>query len=410
MTTANAVSEATSEDWYAAEQSKSLLKNIVRRNNNLSTPSSTTTTTTSEQAAATTTERNLGSFYDNFYAARKSRGFTTLKKYAPPSNYEAINSLDSYSEFWIDVTSANFNTQERAGPCVWSECEIDAVDEEYMGDNRDGDEQWYQFRTQQFCANAAFTLYGRKKYENFIGRFGNQCSERHFINSFFTYGGSDNLLKALGQTPTVYYQGDGASSNADCMYSNDDGSYSTLGCSSDGEYIVGYFGGNTCDGNYFTGGSNFNSYTNAFQSAKCQSVDADTVYKLLSISWACDVRLYPNGQCPDVWGRKSFYEYALAVAHEGASAKCVRYGAQLMKIVRRLHKSIPGIADSIANQFNAVLVARYLHQMQVEFRGVVSWVFSLAFDETCTFSRRMVESFSRKTRVRQSPSDRFAER
>ena len=319
MTTAAAVSEATSEDWYAAEQSKSLLKNIVRRNNNLSTPSSTTTTTTSEQAAATTTERNLGSFYDNFYAARKSRGFTTLKKYAPPSNYEAINSLDSYSEFWIDVTSANFNTQERAGPCVWSECEIDAVDEEYMGDNRDGDEQWYQFRTQQFCANAAFTLYGRKKYENFIGRFGNQCSERHFINSFFTYGGSDNLLKALGQTPTVYYQGDGASSNADCMYSNNDGSYSTLGCSSNGEYIVGFFGGNTCDGNYFTGGNNFNSYTNAFQSAKCQSVDADTVYKLLSISWACDVRLYPNGQCPDVWGRKSFYEYALAVAHEGGN-------------------------------------------------------------------------------------------
>ena len=132
-------------------------------------------------------------------------------------------------------------------------------------------------------------------------------------------GGSDNLLKALGQTPNVYYQGDGASSNADCMYSNDDGSYSTLGCSSDGEYIVGFFGGNTCDGNYFTGGNNYNSYTNAFQSAKCQSVDAETVYKLLSISWACDVRLYPNGQCPDVWGRKSFYEYALAVAHEGGN-------------------------------------------------------------------------------------------
>ncbi len=319
MTTAAAVSEATSEDWYAAEQSKSLMKNIVRRNNNLSTPSSSTTTTTSSEQAAAATERNLGSFYDNFYAARKSRGFTTLKKYAPPSNYQAINSLDSYSEFWIDVTSANFNTQERAGPCVWSECEIDAVDEEYMGDNRDGDEQWYQFRTQQFCANAAFTLYGRKKYENFIGRFGNQCSERHFINSFFTYGGSDNLLKALGQTPTVYYQGDGASSNADCMYSNDGNGYSTLGCSSDGEYIVGFFGGNTCDGNYFTGGDNFNSYNNAFQSAKCQSVDADTVYKLLSISWACDVRLYPNGQCPDVWGRKSFYEYALAVAHEGGN-------------------------------------------------------------------------------------------
>ena len=31
------------------------------------------------------------------------------------------------------------------------------------------------------------------------------CSRRHYINSFFTYGGADRVLRAIGETPEIYY-------------------------------------------------------------------------------------------------------------------------------------------------------------------------------------------------------------
>merc|ERR1719162_2785285 len=110
---------------------------------------------------------------------------------------DIANDLNSYEKLWIKVTKHS---------CVWTECSVDETDDAYQGDNRDGDEQWYQYRTQGFCANAAYSLYGQKKEENgFVSAFSRGCSRRHFINSFFTYGGADNLLSALGVEPVVYY-------------------------------------------------------------------------------------------------------------------------------------------------------------------------------------------------------------
>lgn len=43
----------------------------------------------------------------------------------------------------------------------WSECAVDNNDDD--GEGRDGDEQWYLARTQDFCANVAFSLYGLPK-------------------------------------------------------------------------------------------------------------------------------------------------------------------------------------------------------------------------------------------------------
>ena len=189
-----------------------------------------------------------------------------------------------------------------------------------MGDNRDGDEQWYQFRTQEFCANAAYSLYGRRKLDVLLGKWG-ECTERHFINSFFTYGGSDNLLKAVGITPKVYAGND--YSNADCV-ENENGGYSTLGCASDGEFLIGNFDGYTCDGNYFNGGdaSSFNSYNTNFEKVKCHYMsptsDLSAVKTLLSNSWACDVRTFGD-TCPDPYQRKGYYEYALQTAQNGGN-------------------------------------------------------------------------------------------
>lgn len=262
---------------------------------------------------------------------------------------DVLADLDSYDKLWIKPHS-----------CVWSECAVDDTDDGYMGDNRDGDEQWYQYRTQGFCANAAYSLYGRKKEDAFLPSF-NGCSRRHFINSFFTYGGADNLLKAIGESPVVYtYDGngdddgggnnddyDGSSVNSACTEieyegsddyvsgnddensnsgSNDNDEYSgTLGCSADGSYVIAAFQSSSCDGNYFAGiVDEFEEYNKQHNSIGCHKiyhnhgeVSTESVYMLLNNSWSCDLRLYPNG-CPDPYGKKEKFDFAMrTVAHGG---------------------------------------------------------------------------------------------
>ena len=102
----------------------------------------------------------------------------------------------------------------------WSECAVDDNDDD--GENRDGDENWYQQRTQQFCANAAYSLYGIPKHH--VSVF--HCSRAHYIDSFFTYGGADTLIDAIGKTPTVYFDDDVVDDDDDDdgNYGDDDGS------------------------------------------------------------------------------------------------------------------------------------------------------------------------------------------
>ena len=58
-----------------------------------------------------------------------------------------VQDLDQFSALYIKYHG-----------CVWSECSVDGFDDD--GEDRDGDEYWYQYRTQPFCANAGFSLYG----------------------------------------------------------------------------------------------------------------------------------------------------------------------------------------------------------------------------------------------------------
>ena len=277
--------------------------------------------------------------------------------------------LAAATRFVTNFSRATHTPAEvKGGSCVWSECSmgyINTGDDDQYGDGRDGDENWYQFRTQSFCANAAYSLYGRKKSDfhplGFIG-----CTRRHFINSFFTYGGADNLLKSIGKQPTLYYDesdyyqknnnggnngDDGYSyvepSNSECVpfygtldddgYANDrqlnsgdnnqnNAAYSsTLGCTSEGKYDVGVFKGGSCDGNYFLKTiDKFRGYNRQYWGVGCHSLwnrDANEVTyermeELLSNSWACDITLYPDS-CPDPYGVKGHYEYALRTAAQG---------------------------------------------------------------------------------------------
>lgn len=258
---------------------------------------------------------------------------------------DVVENLDSYAKLWIKPHS-----------CVWSECAVDDTDDGYTGDNRDGDEQWYQYRTQGFCANAAYSLYGVKKSEQLIPSF-TGCSRRHFINSFFTYGGADTLLKAVGKTPVTYGgygdddngDDDGYSVNAACkeidyqgsddyagdgdeerkLGSNDngdgDGYGAALGCSAEGKYVIAAFQSDSCDGNYYAGVvDEFKDYNKQHNSIGCHKIygsfqsSTEDVVNLLSNSWSCDLRLYPNG-CPDPYGKKAKYDFAIRTVTQGGN-------------------------------------------------------------------------------------------
>jgi hypothetical protein len=267
-------------------------------------------------------------------------------------------SAHAMEEFWIDPSTILENLNEykafyiKPHHCVWSECAVDDTDDGYTGDNRDGDEQWYQYRTQEFCANAAYSLYGVKK--GVMGLFGG-CSEGHFINSLFTYGGADNLLMAVGETPLVYYDESNddkdsyyAYSNEQCVEiesqgdddGNDDdengnsgsgdenGRSSSLGCTAEGDYIIASFNANVCDGNYYSDViDSFDSYNEQHKSVGCHRIwshkdEATYIYfqYLLSNSWSCDLDLYPNG-CPDPFGKKEQFDFALRTVANGGNAK-----------------------------------------------------------------------------------------
>jgi hypothetical protein len=234
-----------------------------------------------------------------------------------------------------------------------------------------------QYRTQKFCANAAFSLYGQKRgHKGLFSLF--SCSQRHFINSFFTYGGADSLLKAIGETPIVYYEdGDqddnsndengGTSANAACVeivyeggdtdteddeddedndnegsQDNNDGYTGTLGCATDGSYVIAAFQSSSCDGNYFSGtvDDSFTDYNEQHSSIGCHEIykygneaSVESVIALLENSWSCDIQLYPNG-CPDPFGQKEKFDYALRTVAHGENPT-IAY--QNMMITNPLH-------------------------------------------------------------------------
>ena len=242
--------------------------------------------------------------------------------------------------------------------CSWSECTVDNTDDGYAGDNRDGDEQWYQYRTQDFCANAAFSLYGIKKGSFDVG----YCGRRHYINSFFTYGGADNLLKAAGIRPKVYYLGydnsytNDTATNTMCVAVDDPRTYqddevqednnhrtlkddknknnqnsyvSSLGCDADGNFVIAGFAGSSCDGNYYSDQlDTFAAYNRQQSRIGCHKVwnsgfrqgNRYNIENLLNNSWSCDMELYAN-ECPDPYGKKERWSYAVQTLANGGNAE-----------------------------------------------------------------------------------------
>jgi len=244
---------------------------------------------------------------------------------------EATVSANKVDRYWTDAQDILENVGQyqalwvKFHNCVWSECAVDDNDDD--GEGRDGDENWYQGRIQEFCANAAYSLYGIPK--NWISAPLMGCSQGHYIDSFFTYNSSDVFLRAMGETQTNNLFSDdeliwGVGKGGAGCHDNGDGSSSSLGCTVDGKYGLATFGDEYCDGNYFYSIEEMHDYSSKV-STSCHLIygrngwvsgTSESIEELLSNSWSCDVELYPNG-CPDPYGKKKVKSNALHAASKG---------------------------------------------------------------------------------------------
>ena len=288
------------------------------------------------------------------------------------------------------------------------------------GENRDGDEQWYQYRTQNFCANSAYTLYGIPKHGVSIL---NHCSRGHYINSFFTYGGADVLLQAIGKSPDVYYDassgysnqnayGYGNYTNADCTvleygdgnngndhrelegeepeqserelnsgdnnyYNRDDDGYygmsSTMGCSLNGKFNIATFGGEVCDGNNFIEViDKMRKYNRQMGSVGCHQIHGNgilggsnkTAVALLRNSWACDIDLYPDGLCPDPYGYKQRSANSLRAVSHGQSGRLAIMNGRL-----KMPLSIISWFAFLVGSFLGIFSYRLQNKERIERKG-----------------------------------------
>lgn len=255
-----------------------------------------------------------------------------INRYWTDAN-EIVENLDNYQALWVKYHG-----------CVWSECDRgEYFDDD--GENHDGDENWYMTRTQQFCANAAYSLYGIKK--NHVSIPFLACTRPDYIDTFFTYGGADVFLEAVGKNPRIYADDDStitygsSSSNSACRYTSDDDGSShsvTMGCTPRGRFGMAKFEDIYCDGNEFEEIINpMRSYNRQIKT-RCHMVygSADwlsgdkqaAVTALLESSWSCDVELYPKS-CPDPYRKKRQASAALRAAANGFSPTLAYFNARL---------------------------------------------------------------------------------
>eukprot|EP00527_Entomoneis_sp_CCMP2396_P007627 CAMPEP_0198140466 /NCGR_PEP_ID=MMETSP1443-20131203/3612_1 /TAXON_ID=186043 /ORGANISM="Entomoneis sp., Strain CCMP2396" /LENGTH=199 /DNA_ID=CAMNT_0043802887 /DNA_START=138 /DNA_END=734 /DNA_ORIENTATION=- len=108
--------------------------------------------------------------------------------------------IKNHKMYWADSKAVLNDLSEfhalyiKFHSCSWSPNQAYFDDD---GENRDGDENWYQGRTPYYAANAGFSLYGSKGMSSLLN-LGGACHGGTYINSFFTNNGADVLIQALG--------------------------------------------------------------------------------------------------------------------------------------------------------------------------------------------------------------------
>jgi len=309
-------------------------------------------------------------------AERKALSPDFVRKYWLKDSSHVANIVSKQTSYLLFFTS-------------WSECAVDNNDDD--GEGRDGDEHWYAYRTQDFCANTAFSLYGIPKHH--VSPI-HHCARGNYINSFFTYGSADVLLEAIGKSPDVYYKdyssnnnnnqnnnnngqdnyanGYNKVTNGNCVVldegdrreraleemmqrdlnSQEDDNYdyydseylqgtsSTMGCTADGHFAIATFQGQACDGNYFLGTiDKMRSYNRQYRHLHCHRIwgrsfgNEAAATSLMLNSWPCDIDLYPNS-CPDPYGIKQRSANALRAAAHGQNPKLAVWNGRVKRPLR----------------------------------------------------------------------------
>lgn len=232
-----------------------------------------------------------------------------------------LDDLDKFSALYIKYEG-----------CAWSP-NMAYFDDD--GENRDGDEHWYEGRTATYGANAAFSLYGTLKARPLS--FGG-CTKSTYINSFFTNGGADVLVDALGlnnvESGSAYCQEYNGNNNRRHLGSGDgNGQSYTMGCGEDGRFTTAIFNDDYCQGMYFANltvdDGAFDDYNSALGKVNCKKIwsgsnrETDNGYssvadEILMQSEVCHLEVNPY-DCPDPWGKKSQDAKYFALAQQGRS-------------------------------------------------------------------------------------------
>jgi len=251
----------------------------------------------------------------------------------PNGRYNKLYRPDSKSVL-DDVESGQFSAlYVKYHNCAWSANQAFFDDD---GENRDGDENWYEGRASYYAANAAFSLYGTRKNSLRLGG----CNRASYINSFFTDNGADVLIEALGlsgvETGSAYCQQYNNNQRDRELNSGDNqnGMYATMGCDADGKFATAVFVGQSCSGLYFANytaqqDNTFQGYNSVLNRMGCRKIwngnlketsngYKSTAHEVLQQSEVCDLDVYPDS-CPDPWRRKSQMARNFALASSGRS-------------------------------------------------------------------------------------------
>jgi len=197
--------------------------------------------------------------------------------------------------------------------CAWSWMNYGNDDDDGSVDEND---YWYQGKVPPMGANVAFTLYGSLKGNAFSG-----CSKETFINSFYTSTGFEQFVKSMKYAGVnKFYYNDYSGYSSQCQ------GYAGVGCDYANGFATHSYSTKECNPDYYTGVTNtMYSLNQAMQSAQCIKIYdrskgvnwngynvtvSGTPLELLAYSNACFYQNFwsPDGQCPDPYGKISFYQ------------------------------------------------------------------------------------------------------
>jgi hypothetical protein len=182
----------------------------------------------------------------------------------------------------------------------------------------DNSNSWYVGMGKCMGSNVAYALYGVLASDSKV--WGNPCTQKTFINSFFTTDGLTSFAQASNGDI------DASSINQQCQWYDNNKKYSTtLGCSATGSFTKDTFLGSGCFGYNYNGSvDDFDELNQSLQNMKCTliySSDGSVNYatSLLSYSQVCTVDGLNKKYCPNPYKMVSTYEYNFAMAQQNPS-------------------------------------------------------------------------------------------